>query len=60
MIKAGEVGWRPAVDANRMIIGFQVVVIVALLTIRSIVKARLKAEMKASTVAALAAKLPRR
>ena len=48
VIKDGEVGWRPAVDVNRMIIGFQVVAIVALLTIRSIVKARLKAEMKAS------------
>jgi len=57
VIKDGEVGWRPAVDVNRMITGCQVVAIVALLTIRSIVKARLKAEMKASTVAALAAKL---
>ena len=52
VIKDGEVGWRPAVDVNRMIVGFQVVAIVALLTVRSIVKARLKAEMKASTVAA--------
>ena len=43
---------------NRMILGCQVVAIVALLTIRSIVKARLKAEMKASVVAALTAKLP--
>jgi uncharacterized spore protein YtfJ len=60
VMKDGEVGWRPAVDVNRVILGFQVVAIVALLTIRSIVKTRLKAEVKASTVAALAAKRPTR
>jgi len=58
VIKGGEVGWRPAGDVNRMILGCQVVAIVALLTIRSIVKARLKAEMKASVLAALTARLP--
>ena len=40
MIREGELTWRPAVDLNRVILGGQVVAIVALLTIRSIVKAR--------------------
>jgi uncharacterized spore protein YtfJ len=53
VLRDGEVGWRPAVDVNRVIMG-----IVALLTVRSIVKARVKAEVKASAVAALATKLP--
>ena len=40
VIKDGSVSWRPAVDVNKIILGGQVVVIVALLTIRAIVKAR--------------------
>jgi hypothetical protein len=36
------VTWRPAVDLNRIVLGGQVVAIVALLTIRAIVKARAK------------------
>jgi uncharacterized spore protein YtfJ len=40
VIKDGSVGWRPAVDVNRIILGSQIVAIVALLTIRAIVKAR--------------------
>jgi len=43
MIRGGEVTWRPAVDVNRIILGGQIVVIVALLTIRAIVKTRAKA-----------------
>jgi len=43
VIRGGEVAWRPAVDVSRIVIGGQVVVIVALLTIRAIVKARAKA-----------------
>jgi uncharacterized spore protein YtfJ len=42
IIRGGELSWRPAVDVNRIIIGGQVVVIVALLTLRAIVKARAK------------------
>jgi hypothetical protein len=34
------VTWRPAVDLNKVILGAQVVAVVALLTIRGIVKAR--------------------
>lgn len=43
LIKGDEVTWRPAVDLNKVVLGAQVVAIVALLTIRAIVKARSKA-----------------
>jgi uncharacterized spore protein YtfJ len=40
VIRGDEMTWRPAVDLNKVILGGQVVAIVALLTIRAIVKAR--------------------
>jgi uncharacterized spore protein YtfJ len=40
IIRDGDLNWRPAVDVNRIILGGQVVVVVALLTVRAIVKAR--------------------
>jgi uncharacterized spore protein YtfJ len=40
VIKDGKVGWRPAVDVNKVIMGGQLVAIVALLTLRAVVKAR--------------------
>jgi uncharacterized spore protein YtfJ len=40
VIKGGSVKWRPAFDANRVIMGGQIVAVVALLVIRAIVKAR--------------------
>src|SRR4030095_14987853 len=40
LIRGDEVMWRPAVDLNKIILGAQVVAVVALLTIRAIVKAR--------------------
>ena len=43
VIRGDEMTWRPAVDVNRIILGGQIVAIAALLTIRSIVKARAKA-----------------
>lgn len=43
LIRGDQVSWRPAVDINRIILGAQVVAVVALLTIRTIVKARAKA-----------------
>lgn len=43
LIKGDEVTWRPAVDLNKVILGAQFVAVVALLTIRAIVKARSKA-----------------
>lgn len=48
-IRGDDVTWRPAVDVNRIILGTQVVAIVALVTLRTIMKAR----AKAATVAAL-------
>ena len=43
LIRGDEVTWRPAVDLNRIVLGGQVVAIVALLTLRAIVRARAKA-----------------
>jgi uncharacterized spore protein YtfJ len=40
VIRGDEVTWRPAIDMNRMILGGQVVALVALLVARSIAKAR--------------------
>ena len=45
VLKDGEVTWRPAVDVNRMILGGQLVVIAALLTVRAFVKARTVREL---------------
>jgi hypothetical protein len=42
VIKEGNVGWRPAVDVNKVIVGGQIVVVVALLMIRAMIKARSK------------------
>ena len=42
IIREGELSWRPAVDVNRIILGGQVVDIVALLTVRAIIKAKAK------------------
>ena len=42
LIRDGELSWRPAIDVNRIIVGGQVVAVVALLTVRAIVKARAK------------------
>ena len=43
LIRGSDVTWRPTVDVNRIVLGSQVVAVVALLTVRSVVKARLKA-----------------
>ena len=40
VIKDGSVRWQPALDLNRMILGGQVVAIVALLTIRALARGR--------------------
>jgi uncharacterized spore protein YtfJ len=44
IIRDGDLNWRPAVDVNRIILGGQVVVVVALLTVRAIVKSRSRAK----------------
>ena len=43
-IRDGDLSWRPAVDVNRIVLGGQLVVVVALLTVRAIVKARSRAK----------------
>lgn len=45
IIKDGKVRWQPVVDVNRIILGGQVVAVMALLTIRAI--ARLRARTRA-------------
>jgi len=40
VIKGDQVTWLPAIDVNRMVFGFQLVLIVFFLAIRSIAKAR--------------------
>ena len=43
VIKDGNVGWRPAVDVNKVIVGGQIIVVAALLLIRAMIKARTRA-----------------
>jgi len=47
LIEGDDVSWRPAVDINRIVLGSQVVAIVAFLTIRSVIRARAKAGTRA-------------
>jgi uncharacterized spore protein YtfJ len=44
IIRDGDLHWRPAVDVNRIILGGQVVVVVALLTVRAIIRSRSRAK----------------
>ena len=41
VLKNGTVSWNPALDLNRVILGGQIVAIVALLVIGRIIRARL-------------------
>ena len=40
VIRNGDAEWRPAIDVNRIVLGGQIVGIVALLVLRSILKRR--------------------
>jgi uncharacterized spore protein YtfJ len=40
VIRGEQVTWQPALDVNRIIVGGQMVAIVALLTLRTVVRAR--------------------
>ncbi|MGH2664012.1 MAG: spore germination protein GerW family protein [Actinomycetota bacterium] len=42
VIRSGQVEWQPAIDVNRIVLGAQILGVVALLTIRAVVKARAK------------------
>jgi uncharacterized spore protein YtfJ len=40
VIRDGEVTWQPALDINRIVLGGQAVAVIALLTVRSILRRR--------------------
>lgn len=40
VIQDGRVGWRPAIDINKVILGGQVVAVTALLVVRALIKRR--------------------
>ena len=40
IVRDGKVSWEPAIDVNRMVLGGQIVAIVALLVLRSIFRRR--------------------
>ena len=40
VIRDGDATWRPAIDVNRIVLGGQIVAIVALLVLRSILRGR--------------------
>jgi uncharacterized spore protein YtfJ len=44
ILRDGELSWRPALDVTRIALGGQVVAVVALLTVRAIIKAWVKAK----------------
>jgi uncharacterized spore protein YtfJ len=44
VLRQGELSWRPAVDVTRIVLGGQVVAVVALLTARAIIKAWAKSK----------------
>jgi uncharacterized spore protein YtfJ len=43
VVRGGELQWQPAIDVTRVILGGQLVAVVALLTLRAIFKARARA-----------------
>ncbi|GAA1296659.1 hypothetical protein Psi02_13120 [Planotetraspora silvatica] len=50
VIKEGKVRWEPALDVNRLVVGGQIVAVVALLTLRAIVRGRARARAGAQGV----------
>jgi len=40
VLKDGKVSWQPAVDVNRIVLGGQIVAVIALLTVRSVLRRR--------------------
>ncbi len=44
VIRGDKVRWQPAVDANRIVLGAQLIVVVALLTLRAALRARARKE----------------
>jgi uncharacterized spore protein YtfJ len=50
LIKGDDVEWKPSVDVNRVILGGQIVAIFALLTLRAIVKMRMKTKRQSTVL----------
>jgi uncharacterized spore protein YtfJ len=50
VIQGGSVRWQPAIDVNRIVFGCQIVALVALLTIRSVEKARARTKRRMAKV----------
>jgi hypothetical protein len=48
VIRGNEVEWLPAIDVNRIVLGMQIVMVVFLVVLRSIVKTRAQARIKAA------------
>jgi uncharacterized spore protein YtfJ len=40
VLRDGKVSWQPAVDINRIVLGGQVIAVIALLTLRSVLRRR--------------------
>lgn len=40
VVRDGKVGWRPAVDVNKIVLGGQIVAVTALLVVRALITAR--------------------
>lgn len=40
VLAGGRVSWRPAIDVNKIILGGQIMAVVALLTVRAVIRAR--------------------
>lgn len=40
VVKGEDVSWRPAIDVNKMVVGGQIVAVVALLTLRAFIRSR--------------------
>jgi uncharacterized spore protein YtfJ len=50
VIEGDHVSWRPAIDVNKAILGGQIVAIVALLTLRSVYRARAKSKVRLEAI----------
>jgi uncharacterized spore protein YtfJ len=46
VIKGDEVRWLPAIDVNRLVLGFQIAIVVFFLVMRSIAKTRAKSRLE--------------
>jgi len=51
VIKGDEVKWVPAVDVNRLMLGFQIAIVVFFLVMRSMAKTRAKSRLELAKAA---------